>query len=495
MKQKFQSREKDWKNGALVYQVIVDRFAPSKRIEEKVHLYATPLKLKKWAQKPTRGKFNQKAGAWQHELDFWGGDLNSLAENLSYLKNFSADVLYLNPIFKSLTNHKYDTHDYFNVDPVYGTNADFKQLVQQAHSMGLKVMLDGVFNHVGRSNEMFAKAVDKSNGELRDYFRFKNDQPVCWNDVHNLPELDLNNQKVKEFIYSGENSVVKHWIEQFDIDGWRLDVACEFGCKILSEINLAAKEAKAGAAVIGEIWNYPKGWYPAVDGVINMHARSILLRMMSGNLSGFEAIQLYQQMIDDCGMDHMLKAWLLLDNHDTPRLASVLNSVKKQSLARILQFTLPGAVCVYYGSEYGLKGNVDPEQRAPLPWDKVDNPPELFKLHQKLGQLRRSERALKVGDFQKINGLKTFSFMRTTENLAESIIVCANPTGEKIRETLQLRDGRIHDNTVFSDLLSGKRVAAFSGFLDLEIAANTALILKPDITDSCGGYSKYKYLD
>lgn len=495
MKQKFKKREQDWKNGAIVYQVIVDRFAPSAKLEQKKNLYASPLRLMKWHQPTERGAFNENAGAWQHELDFWGGDLQSLSERLEYLKKFHVDVLYLNPIFRSLTNHKYDTHDYFEVDPVYGDNDDLRQLVKNAHDMGLKVMLDGVFNHVGRASSLFKQAITDPASSTRKFFRFYKENPVCWNNVYNLPELNLHNAETRQMIYGDKNSVVRHWIRNCDIDGWRLDVAYEFGPRILSELSEASRQEKPDACIIGEIWNYPAGWSPAVDGVINMHARSIILRMVSGSISAADARRLYAQMIEDCNYEYMLKSWMLLDNHDTPRLASMVKSKQRQMLARVIQFTLPGSVCMYYGSEFGLKGANDPEQRNSMPWHQLDEPSDIFHFHQRLAQIRKNERALKIGDFVPILGLQTFSFMRTTDRVDETIVLCANPSAKKVKELLQLRDGRIHDYTLFSDLLTGKKFMAFSGFIDLEIAPRSALILKPVISDPDSGYSRYKHLE
>ncbi|MFZ5950259.1 MAG: alpha-amylase family glycosyl hydrolase [Candidatus Rifleibacteriota bacterium] len=495
MRNKFTDREKNWKNGAIVYQVFVDRFAPSPVLERKKRLFEKPLRLMNWKKAPERGNYNEDAGAWQHELDFWGGDLRGLEEKLDYFKRFFVDVIYLNPIFKSLTNHKYDTHDYFSVDPALGSNEDFKSFVDSAHRSGYKVVLDGVFNHVGRQSEIFKKAISGNDENARKLFRFKGSEPVCWNNVYNLPELDLGRKPAQDYIFAGKNSVVKYWLREFDIDGWRLDVAYEFGQKILSRITEATREVKPEATVIGEIWNYPEPWYPAVDGVINLHARAILLRMLNHTVSPDDAMQMFARMIDDCGIDHILQTWLTLDNHDTPRLASVVKSEKLQILARVLQFTLPGAVGLYYGSEFALKGTTDPEQRGTLPWHRLNKPPAIFHMHEKLAGIRKNSRALRIGDFRMISGNQTFSFMRMTEKVGETTIICANPAPEKKSVALQLRDGRIHDYTLFVDQLSGRQFMAHSGFIDVEVAAESGLILQPVLPDPANGYTRYKNLD
>ncbi|MFZ9881746.1 MAG: alpha-amylase family glycosyl hydrolase, partial [Phycisphaerales bacterium] len=146
---RFEARDLDWRAGAVVYQVFVDRFAPSADLAGKRALYPAPKRLRDWHETPAKGHFVPEAGVWSHEIDFWGGDLASVRARLGHLEAISADVLYLNPIHAAYTNHKYDSADYLEVSPEYGSRADLRMLVGDAHARGLKVVLDGVFNHVG----------------------------------------------------------------------------------------------------------------------------------------------------------------------------------------------------------------------------------------------------------------------------------------------------------------------------------------------------------
>ena len=154
----FEAREKDWRDGAVVYQVYVDRFAPSANLEAKRALYPAPKKLHAWTDLPTHGRYLPDAKVWSHEIDFWGGDLQSLRGKLDYIQGLGADVLYLNPIDLAYTNHKYDTLDYREVSPEYGTRDDARALARDVHARGMKIMLDGVFNHMGRNSPLFRQA-------------------------------------------------------------------------------------------------------------------------------------------------------------------------------------------------------------------------------------------------------------------------------------------------------------------------------------------------
>ncbi len=241
--QKILKRAADWRNGAVVYQVIVDRFAPSKDIEKKKSKYPKHSKLKKWYDSPRKGNYNKKAGVWSHELDFWGGDLESLENKLDYIRDLQIDVLYLNPIFLSMTNHKYDTWDYSVVDPVYGNREDLFRLCEKVHEKDMKIVLDGVINHMGVKSPIFQTARDEKNSPYRDYFKFTDDNQwgyIGWMDVENLPELNLGNKKVRDYLYKKKESIIQSYIRYEDIDGWRLDVAHDLGFSILNELTLSA---------------------------------------------------------------------------------------------------------------------------------------------------------------------------------------------------------------------------------------------------------------
>src|SRR5690606_4351175 len=178
-----------------------------------------------WNELPKPGKFLEDVRYWSHELDYWGGNLKGLIEKLDYIINLGVNVLYLNPIFESLSNHKYDASDYLEISKEYGSKEDLKLLIDKIHENQMKIMLDGVFNHVGVSNPLFQKA---SKGEdYQDFFDFNEKYPYgvrLWADAPSLPELNLESENVKSYIYKAKDSVIRSYLN-LGIDGWRLDVA------------------------------------------------------------------------------------------------------------------------------------------------------------------------------------------------------------------------------------------------------------------------------
>ena len=225
------AREADWRAGAVVYQVFVDRFAPSSDLDAKRALYPAPKTLRAWHETPAKGHFVESAGVWSHEIDFWGGDLASVRGKLDHLRAISADVLYLNPIHLAYTNHKYDSADYLEVSPEYGSRADLRMLVGDAHGRGLKVVLDGVFNHVGRRHRLFEEAMRDPNSKYRSWFFIGSEYPNGyrgWADVANLPDLHVEREEVREHLWNSPDSAVRSYLRD-GVDGWRLDVASDLG--------------------------------------------------------------------------------------------------------------------------------------------------------------------------------------------------------------------------------------------------------------------------
>ncbi len=489
----FAARERDWRNGPIVYQVFVDRFAPSANLDAKRALYTAPRSLHPWSETPKAGTLNREAGLWSHELAFWGGDLKSVRSRVGYVKDLGADVLYLNPIVEALSNHKYDAMDYEKVAPEYGTRQDVTDLAGDLHAHGMRLMLDGVFNHMGKSSPKFQSALKDPNSPYRSWYEFGKQYPAgyqAWANVANLPELRLENPAVREHLWNGSQSVVQKYLKE-GVDGWRLDVAFEIGPKYLSELTQAAHRAKPGSMVVGEVWNYPEGWMPAMDGIMNFHFGRTVTELAQGHLKGPVAARMVERTIRDTGLEPLLKSWVVLDNHDTQRLANFIPDLPSRHLAQVLQFTLPGAPVIYYGTELGMQGGGDPENRAPMRWDLAtkDNP-ELAWMRQ-LVAARKQIRSLRIGDYRLVESDQLFAFLRVTDNVSDTAIVVANPTGEPVHERLPVPDGRIMNGTNLVDHLSRARGSVFAGFLDIEVPAKTVRVFTP-ITKPVNGYTPYK---
>lgn len=486
------ARAQDWRNGAIVYQVFVDRFAPPASLASKSDLIKSPRRLMAWGSLPHAGVFRPELGVWSHELDFWGGDLMSLRGKLSYIEDLGADVLYLTPIHKALTNHRYDAQDYMTIAPEVGTRHQLVTLIQTVHQRGMKIMLDGVFNHMGKTSERFQSALHSPRSPYRTWFRIGKQYPggyQAWAGAGNLVTLRLENPAVRDYLWNNPDSVVKSYLAD-GIDGWRLDVAFELGPKYLSELTHAAHAAKPGSAVVGEISGYPGDWFPAVDGVFNFFPMRMALEMTSGHVPGGRAGVMLQHMVDDAGLDNLLKSWLLLDNHDTPRIANQIPDIRNRRIAQVLQLTLPGSPVIYYGSELGMEGQGDPENRAPMRWDLVKPGNADLAWIRKLIVLRKRHPALKYGDFMALDTSALLGFTRTTGQIRDAVVVLINPTETEVTETFPVRIGRIMSWGAVTDLLSGEQFRIINGIMTTTVPARGIRILTP-VTAPNHGYSPY----
>jgi glycosidase len=492
----FEAREKDWRNGAVSYQVLVDRFAPPADRQAKQALYPPPKVLRRWDERPRIGTYVQDAKVWSQEVEFWGGDLQSLRGKLDYVEQLGVDVLYLNPIHLAYTNHKYDALDYQQVSPEYGTRDDVKRLAAELHRRGMKLVLDGVFNHMGRHAPVFKQAEADPMSPYRDWFVFGPGYAGGargWANVVNLPELNLENPKVREHLYGGPESVVRSWLRD-GIDGWRLDVAYDIGFAFLAELTQAAHAEKPGSLVVGEIASYPQQWFPSVDGVLHFALRQILLGTAAGRIEAATAGRMITRMISDAGIENMLKSWVYLDNHDTPRLATVLADEPARRLAQVLQFTLPGAPNLYYGTELDMAGGADPEMRAPMRWDLVRDDHPALAFNRQLLALHRQQRALRVGNYRTAEATRLIAFERYTDRVADSVIVLVNPAATPVTETVLLTDSKLMDGGRLIDLLGGPDqppVRISSSLLQVTLPAHGWRVLKPDLAPP-GGYTNYK---
>ncbi len=493
----FEDRERDWRNGAVVYQIIVDRFVPSARLDDKRALYPAPKVLRAWTETPKPGPYLQDHKLSAHELDFWGGDLASAMTRLDHVQRLGADVLYLNPIHLAWTNHKYAAFDFQAISPEYGNRDDFKRLATDARQRGLKVVLDGVFNHMGRNAPIFQQALADPRSPWRDWFAIGPQYTGgarAWTGFQNLPELNLENLAVRRHLWLEADSVVRSYLRD-GADGWRLDTAYELGQPFLRELTDAAHREKPGSLVVGEIVNYPGEWLRSMDAVMNFTLRDIVLGLAHGEISPAAATRMTDRLVIDAGIEPMLKSWVVIDNHDIPRIATQLPDTAQRRLVQALQFTLPGAPNLYYGVEVGMTGGADPENRGPMRWDLLrDDHPELAWVRQ-LVTLRKAHRALRVGDYRRIDAERLFAFERHTDRALDTRIVIANPGSTTVRERLLVANPNLMDDTPMVDVLGlvsqPKPVSFGPGFITVEVPPRGVLVLQPQ-PKALGGYSRYK---
>ncbi len=495
----YAERERDWRNGAVVYQVLVDRFAPSTRLDVKRELYPTPKVLRDWSETPQRGTYLPSARLNSQELDFWGGDFASLLSRLDHIQQLGADVLYLNPIHLAYTNHKYDALDFQQISPEFGDRAGFRQLAAEAHRRGLKVVLDGVFNHMGRNAPIFQDALANPASAWRDWFAFGSQYEGgarVWTGFQNLPELNLDHPAVRAYLYEARDSVLRSYLRD-GADGWRLDTAYELGYAYLRDLTEAAHAEKADALIVGEVVNYPDKWLRAIDAVMNFSLRHIVRDVVLGEVAPARASQMVDRLVADAGIEPLLKSWMVIDNHDIPRIATQFPDVAQRRLVQVLQFTLPGAPNVYYGSEVGMTGGEDPENRGPMRWDWVhaDNP-ELVWL-KRLIDLRRTHRALRIGDYRRVEADRLLAFERYTDRALDTIVILVNPTSAAVTDRIMIANADLMDDTPMIDVLGHEEASPIgtvgAAFMTVTVPPKTAFVLKPR-EPQLGGYSRYKRL-
>ncbi len=490
---------KDWKKEAIIYQIFPDRYNIGMKdsVYEKVNKYTLKgQKVEPWDFKPTHTKDGS------HQYHFTGGDIRGIINKLDYIKELGVNTIYLTPIFFAHTNHKYDTIDYFSIDPAFGNEDDFKELCEKVHEENMKIIIDGVFNHIGASSKWFNKsnffkggAYNDPSSPYRDFFYFTNNDYLSWYNAKNLPELNLENEKLREVLFTAENSVLKKWLI-LGADGWRLDVAFDIGPKYLSIISEAARKIKKDAIIIGEIWNFPENWNKEgkIDGLMNYSFKFLIEDIIKGKISAYNASKIFTEMVDICGIDYLQKCWNILSSHDVPRLSNIFNNEKETSLAILMQYAFVGNPMIYYGEEIEMKGGDDPENRGPMEWNKVDDKKDRYYLFKNLNKIKANNKAISYGDFKVLpqNSENVMVFKRFTENIEDLIIFAINFGDKKESVKFYVNEGYLMNGTKFTDLLSEKEFNSVVGGIEIDFKPHEFFILKPQIKRSEIEYSPYK---
>jgi len=425
-----------WFKGNIMYHVFVDRFC---RGEGKVGTREDAVLNEDWQNGVPQ--YPEKNGDAFSNNVFFGGNLWGVAEKLDYLKSLGVGVIYLSPIFRAYSNHKYDTGDYLRVDEMFGGEEAFDNLLEKATEKGIRIILDGVFNHTGDDSRYFDRygkyggtgAYSNPNSPFRDWFRFRRypQEYETWWGIQILPKLNLENESCKDF-FVGRGGVIEKYVKR-GIGGWRLDVADELPNEFLDTLRLRAKGASNNEAVIiGEVWEnaaekisygkrrrYLRG--DQLDSVMNYPFRNgVLAFLMDGDGKFFaDVLQSVYATYPKCVCDALMN---LLGTHDTERIMTVLGEGHEGSdeencvlatkrlpkerrahatallkLAAVLQYTVYGIPSIFYGDEIGLEGHHDPFCRRPYPWGGEDE--ALLAFYRRLGALRCSQRVLCDGEF------------------------------------------------------------------------------------------------
>ena len=331
--------------------------------------------------------------------NFFGGDFQGIINHLDHLEELGINGIYLTPIFKAHSNHKYDTIDYMEIDPQFGNKETFRRLVSECHKRGIRVMLDAVFNHSGYYFPPFQDVLEKQEeSAYKDWFHIR-EYPITsepkpnydtFGFVGSMPKLNTENPEVKKYLLD----VARYWIEEFDIDGWRLDVANEVDHQFWRDFRRAVKAVKSDVYILGEIWHDSMPWlggdqfdavmnYPFTNSAVDYFAKNKITAEDFSN-SVIKVLHMYPANVNEV-------AFNLLDSHDTPRILTLANgNLDRVKLLYLFQLSFIGTPCIYYGDEIGMAGGHDPGCRACMEWDESKQNRDLFAYVKNLIEMRKT---------------------------------------------------------------------------------------------------------
>ena len=447
-----------WASEQVYYQIFPERFRNGDTSND-------PPGAEPWGAPPTRE-------------NFMGGDLRGIIEKLGYIRDLGATCLYLTPIFKAPSNHKYDTVDYFDIDPAFGTKDDLAELVRTAHRLGLRVLLDGVFNHCGYYWPPFQDVV--KHGESSGYasWFFPQSFPVnerlenydCVGHYKWMPKIHLADAGARDYFIT----VGKYWIRNFHIDGWRLDVADEAPTQFWEHFSDAIKKENPEALLLGETWAdahrllAPNRLDTAMNYLFRDAARDWLAE---DRISPSELDHRLNRMLSLYPWETALRLYNPLDSHDTERFRWLCRDKRRHALAVALQMTFPGCPAVFYGDEVGLAGGNDPDCRIAMEWDEEKQNKELLAFYKKLIGVRRESPSLLRGDFRTClcdDASNVYAFRRRCGE--EETVVVLNAGNEPVKT-------KIAAEGTWTPRISGRKpVSSENGEIVIDLAPCSAEI-------------------
>lgn len=411
----------EWAANKVVYQIFPSRYAASQPVDKELW-YKAPITF----------------------TDNLHGDIRGIIDHLDYIRDLGIDVIYLTPIFKSDSSHKYDTIDYYQIDSSFGTAEDLRELVQKAHQYGMKVVLDAVFNHTGRDFFAFKDILEnKEKSKYLDWYfidKFPLDNESgqapnfkCFGYYSGMPKLNLKNPEVEKYV----TDVACYWIKECDIDGWRMDVGDEISHYFWKHFRRAVKAVKKDALIIGEIWHYAGDFLEGDewDTVMNYPFYLNLIDLLADEKIGVSRfIQNLGYMKGRLNKKCYPLMWNLIDSHDTARFLHLCNNKQKQHLAAAFQLLMPGMPMIYYGDELAMPGANDPDCRRGMYWDEEYRDNEMLEWYKRLIQVRRTHACIVEGE---LAGTITRDedgtivlIRKNTEETVALIFNCSNDTNE-----------------------------------------------------------------
>ena len=494
----------DWMHEGVMYQIMVDRFFRGEGTDALFHAKAGQniMLHEKWDEMPF---LNISENGDNFANDFYGGTLEGVRQKLSYLKELGVTVIYFNPIFEGRTNHKYDTSDYMRVDPMFGDEETLRALCEEAGKLGIRVMLDGVFSHVGDDSVYFNRRGTHGEkvGAYRDpdspyakWFTFRHwpDDYDCWWGFKTLPNVREMDEDYRRYILNGEDAVVKHWPRQ-GTSGWRLDVADELPMEFLRELRREVKSVSEDCAVLGEVWedashkvsygqirSYVLG--DTLDSVMNYPLREALIDFLMGRRTAGDVARTLSSLNQNYPKPFLYALMNLMGSHDRPRILNVLagndgsdipraqraqhsltqeermvGTLREHMMLRVLM-SVPGMPCVYYADEAALEGCADPFCRRTYPWGHEDG--QMLAYYRRLIAMRKAHPELRTGECAYIApDDDVFGVIRTICGGADAL---GKPAQDACAVTLINRSARAVDVYLTQeDVLGARELTAENG--------------------------------
>ena len=460
-------KKPDWAIGTVGYQIFPDRFRRA----------------------PVSGAAVQAVEPWDsvryaNEFRF-GGNLKGIRQAVPYLKELGVGIVYMTPIFLSNTSHRYNTFDYYAVDPLLGTLKELRSLSDELHAAGIRIVLDGVFNHSGTQFPPFVDAMQKGqDSEYYDWFFFGKEKYACgyatFAHTPDMPKLNLKNESAAAYFVQ----VGRYWLRQAHVDGWRLDVSPEVWPDFWRKFRKAVLSENSDAILVAECWDDSRLWVTQGDMFEStMHyvlSRAMWLYFAERKISPKEfdarvnkAMTLYRHAVQEV-------LWNFLGSHDTPRFLTRAGGDENRLRAAVFfQMTHPGVPIIYYGDELGLLGGPDPDCRRPMPWDRMEES-TLLAYYKQLIRLRNGSEALRRGSFKTwhIGSDGLYAYLRKSE--AQEALVVFNTSGASLDSMLPLPES-FRAREAWIDSLSGETLPVIGGAVYAKLAPGQGLVLFREI--------------
>ncbi len=452
----------DWFKEAIAYQIFPDRFYNGN--EDGAFLYESGDIIKrKWGEQPYY-KAEQFGGEYKNN-DFFGGNLKGIIKKLPYLEDLGITVIYLNPIFRSCSNHKYNTGNYEEIDPSFGDESTFRELCGKAQKHGIRIILDGVFNHTGSDSKYFNKygnydsigAYQSKESPYYTWYKFIDYPDVyeSWWGIDTLPQIVETSPELREYLLSGKDAIIKKWL-RCGASGWRLDVVDELPDFFVKELRRNVKETDPEAVIIGEVWEDASNkiaygerrqyfYGDELDSVMNYPLRNAMIDMALCRIDAVEFNRRVMSLKENYPAPAFYSLLNMLSSHDVERIVTLMGGVPtrhevsreeqaafslngyalaiarkrvKQLIGMIM--TMPGVPCLFYGDELGVQGYGDPFCRSTFPWesmDEIDPNAEMRTWIKELAKLRKSAKALSIGEFNYVHRIGfTYGYIREYED-------------------------------------------------------------------------------